>query len=344
MAASQTWTGGGIDGLWSTGANWSGGAMPGAINTLPNTVSNDVATFNGPVGAVSPIIFDNLLNVASIVFDTADAGAYTFQHPNWNPDDRGLGYQGTGLWLTSTATPAGNITMNPAVVNPQVFNTPIVFRPANSRDTVYSFVNNAAASNATLSFNGSLINNSANTRPLTADSGAAATRETTRSARSTAAIRWVRAGNCCQQDRHGHVDPHRANGNWLQKTSNQTPASVRQRWNAGDSEQRRVGRLDAEQHSHPGHGHDAAGYHRSGEQWHNARWHGAIAGEWQLIDQRGCACHNRHGCEAGDGQCFPRPDRQRTCYRRRRHKRSARWRAGTIVAWGHGHIPGLLVI
>jgi hypothetical protein len=53
MAASQTWTGGGNDGLWSTGANWSGGAMPGAINTLPNTVSNDVATFNGPVGGAA---------------------------------------------------------------------------------------------------------------------------------------------------------------------------------------------------------------------------------------------------------------------------------------------------
>src|SRR5687768_3668992 len=87
MAASQTWTGAGGDGLWSNGANWSGGAMPGVLNPAPAGVSPDVATFNGPVGAVSPIIFDNLLNVASFLFDTADAGAYIIQHPLWDPND-----------------------------------------------------------------------------------------------------------------------------------------------------------------------------------------------------------------------------------------------------------------
>src|SRR4051812_34937203 len=54
-AASQTWTGGGNDGLWTNGANWSGGAVPGAVITL----NNDIATFNGSVGAVTPIIFDD---------------------------------------------------------------------------------------------------------------------------------------------------------------------------------------------------------------------------------------------------------------------------------------------
>src|SRR5678815_1778331 len=49
MAASQTWTGLGGDGLWSNGANWSGGAAPGVINPAVNGLSNDVATFNGPV-------------------------------------------------------------------------------------------------------------------------------------------------------------------------------------------------------------------------------------------------------------------------------------------------------
>src|SRR5436190_17001096 len=73
MAASQTWTGLGGDGLWTTGTNWSGGAAPGVINPLPGGVSQDVATFNGPVGAASPIIFDNLRNVASFLFDSADA-------------------------------------------------------------------------------------------------------------------------------------------------------------------------------------------------------------------------------------------------------------------------------
>src|SRR3954466_1980565 len=71
-AASQTWIGGGNDGLWTNGANWSGGAAPGLVTT----VNNDVATFNGAVGMVSPIIFDNQRNLASFLFDTANAGAY----------------------------------------------------------------------------------------------------------------------------------------------------------------------------------------------------------------------------------------------------------------------------
>src|SRR5215218_835366 len=58
-AASQTWTGAGGDGLWLTGANWSGGAAPGAVTTL----NNDVATFNGGVGPVTPIVIDNQRNL-----------------------------------------------------------------------------------------------------------------------------------------------------------------------------------------------------------------------------------------------------------------------------------------
>src|SRR4051812_60906 len=80
FAASQTWTGLAGDGLWITPGNWSGNAPPGAVTTN----NNDVATFNGPVGAVSPIIFDDHRNLASFLFDTASAGAYTFQHPSWD--------------------------------------------------------------------------------------------------------------------------------------------------------------------------------------------------------------------------------------------------------------------
>src|SRR5687767_13877976 len=147
-AASQTWTGGAGDGLWLTGGNWSGGTPPGAVTTL----NNDVATFNGPVGAVSPIVIDNQRNVGSILFDTANAGAYTFQHPDWDPTNPGLGYAGTGLWLTATAAPnppGGSITMTADVVNAQVFNTPLVFRLANSTNGNYNFVNNAVSPNAT---------------------------------------------------------------------------------------------------------------------------------------------------------------------------------------------------
>jgi hypothetical protein len=122
---------------------------------------------------------------------------------------------------------AGNITMNPAVVNPQVFNTPIVFRPANSRDTVYSFVNNAAASNATLSFNGSLINNSANTRPLTLTlSGSNTGNNTIREIYGGDSV-GARGAIVVSKTGTGTWILTGANPNWLQKTSNQTPASVR---------------------------------------------------------------------------------------------------------------------
>ncbi|HEY7116306.1 MAG TPA: autotransporter-associated beta strand repeat-containing protein [Tepidisphaeraceae bacterium] len=221
-AANQTWTGGGNDGLWSNGANWSGGAAPGAIVTL----NNDVATFNGPVGTVSPILIDNQLNLASFLFDTADAGAYTFQHVSWDPNDPGLGYQGAGLFLTATATPAGNITMTSGVTNAQVFNTPIVFRLASSTNGAYSFVNDAASPNATFAFNGALINQSANTRPLTLTLGGSNTGNNTireiyggdsggtRGAfivNKTGAGTWIITG---------------ASSSWIQKTSNQVPAGV----------------------------------------------------------------------------------------------------------------------
>src|SRR3954469_21348853 len=63
MGASQTWTGVGGDGQWSTGSNWSGGVAPGAITNN----NSDVATFNGAVGVLSPIIFENQRNLGSFL-------------------------------------------------------------------------------------------------------------------------------------------------------------------------------------------------------------------------------------------------------------------------------------
>jgi autotransporter-associated beta strand protein len=218
-AASQTWTGAGGDGLWLTGGNWSGGNPPGAVTTL----NNDVATFNGPVGPVSPILIDNQRNLASFLFDTANAGAYTFQHPDWDANNPGLGYAGTGLWLTATANPAGNITMTADVANAQVFNTPLVFRLASSTNGNYSFVNNATSASATLAFNGSIITQGANTRPVTLTLGGSNTGDNTirelYTTATTGAIlvnktgagTWVLTG---------------ASPGWLQKTSAGNAASV----------------------------------------------------------------------------------------------------------------------
>ena len=35
FAETKTWTGGGTDNKWSTGENWSGGAVPGAGDNAP---------------------------------------------------------------------------------------------------------------------------------------------------------------------------------------------------------------------------------------------------------------------------------------------------------------------
>jgi autotransporter-associated beta strand protein len=222
QAASQTWTGAGNDGVWSNGANWSGGAAPGAVVN----VNSDIATFNGPVGTVSPITFEDQRNIASFLFDTADAGAYTFQHPSWDPTNPGLGYQGTGLFLTATANPAGNITMTSDVTSAQVFNTPIVFRLASSTNGVYSFVNNATSSSATFAFNGSLINNSANTRPLTLTLGGSNTGNNTIREIYGGDSNGTRGAFIVNKTGTGTWIITGASTTWIQKTSNGNAAGV----------------------------------------------------------------------------------------------------------------------
>jgi hypothetical protein len=49
LAAAQTWTGGGADYNWSTGANWSGGVAPPSSSTT-------IVTFTFPPGAGSPVV------------------------------------------------------------------------------------------------------------------------------------------------------------------------------------------------------------------------------------------------------------------------------------------------
>src|SRR4051812_11741451 len=77
--ASQTWVAAPTDSNWTTAANWSGNAIPGANNAR----TTDVATFNNPIGgsgfggAASPIVVDNLREINTITFDT-NAGAYVF--------------------------------------------------------------------------------------------------------------------------------------------------------------------------------------------------------------------------------------------------------------------------
>src|SRR5579863_6452565 len=61
---SATWTNGGGDGLWSTGANWSTGSPPGSTTS---TTSADSAFF----GNVNTITVDSNRNILNIHFTGA---------------------------------------------------------------------------------------------------------------------------------------------------------------------------------------------------------------------------------------------------------------------------------
>ncbi|HEX3628568.1 MAG TPA: autotransporter-associated beta strand repeat-containing protein [Verrucomicrobiae bacterium] len=138
-AASQTWSATPVDNSWTNVANWSGLAVPGGSNT---TTTTDTATFNSAIpgsgigGASDPITngFDS--GISSILFDTANCGAYVFGHS----------FSDYPLQVLHN----GNITINPAVVNPIVFNEALQFRGPSSQNYVYRITNNAASPLATI--------------------------------------------------------------------------------------------------------------------------------------------------------------------------------------------------
>ena len=155
QAASETWSATPVDNSWTNVANWSGGAFPGASNT---TTTADIATFNSSIpvsgigGAGDPITngFDS--GIGSILFDTANCGAFVFGHS----------FSDFPLQVMQN----GNITINPTVVNPIVFNEALQFRGPSSQDYVWRITNNAASPLATLYI--TAVTNLANstTRPL----------------------------------------------------------------------------------------------------------------------------------------------------------------------------------
>ena len=66
QAANRTWNGTN-DSFWANGANWSGGA-PG---------TGDTATFNNAGNGNTTIGLGGGVTVGTVVFDTANAAAYT---------------------------------------------------------------------------------------------------------------------------------------------------------------------------------------------------------------------------------------------------------------------------
>jgi autotransporter-associated beta strand protein len=171
FAASQTWTNAPTDANWITAANWIANAVPGALNQTGNSVNNDTATFNSPIpvsgigGIASPVTPDDATvngarsrALGSIIFDTANCGAYVFASPS-SPALPTAGTPETGIL---NLCHNGSITMNAAVTNNQTFIVPLYIRLPSSTAGIYNFVNNSTNA-ATLYITGA-TNDSANTR------------------------------------------------------------------------------------------------------------------------------------------------------------------------------------
>jgi autotransporter-associated beta strand protein len=158
QAASQTWTNAPVDNTWINVLNWNAQAVPGAVNS---TTTSDTATFNSAIpgsgigGAGNPITNDFQRGVRNMLFDTANCGAYVFGeslNENW-------------LEVNNAGPSNGNITINPTVANPIVFNKAISFRGPSSQNYSYFITNNAASANATLYITAMTNNANSTSRP-----------------------------------------------------------------------------------------------------------------------------------------------------------------------------------
>ncbi len=147
-AANGTWSSTAGTGDWITAANW-GGTVPGASGAANNNTGNtDMIIFRSG-STNTTIAIDNLRFINSMEFVTG-VGAYSFTG--------GLLYLRNG----------GSITMNAGAANAQIFGNTWQVRQSSSTNGAYSFLNNATAESATLTFNvASNTLTNANGRPTT---------------------------------------------------------------------------------------------------------------------------------------------------------------------------------
>ncbi len=174
FAASQTWTNAPQNGLWNNTNNWIARAIPGALNSTGNGNNNDTATFNSPLfggigGAGNPIVPDDATtlgararSIGSIVFDTADVGAYVFQSPS------PAVLAATGVAETGYLNVGHNnaIRLNAAVTNSQLFLVPLKVLLPSSTAGIFNLVNNSTNPSATLTIS-SIMHAGATSRATT---------------------------------------------------------------------------------------------------------------------------------------------------------------------------------
>ena len=126
-ATSDTWVGT-TDTTWATTTNWAGGNVPG---------TGDTATFNTAGNGNTWIDLGAGVTVATILFDTADAAAYT------------IGAGGAGV-QTLTLNDTGGVTINSTVANNQLVDANIVLGSAAAGTTsVTNYTTGAAGKNIT---------------------------------------------------------------------------------------------------------------------------------------------------------------------------------------------------
>ncbi len=130
-AASGSWLGA-TDSLWSDVSNWSASPVPGA---------GEVATFDGAGNGNTTIDLGAGVTIGSVVFDTADAVAYT------------IGSGAVGSQTLTFGAVGGAITMNSTVAANQLFNSNLalaVTTTANNAATYYTVTNNSLTNSLTL--------------------------------------------------------------------------------------------------------------------------------------------------------------------------------------------------
>jgi len=174
FAASQTWTNAPVSGAWNNTNNWVARAIPGALNSTGNGNNNDTATFNSPLvggigGAGNPIVPDDATvaaararSIGTVLFDTANVGAYVFQSPS------PAVLAATGIPETGYLNVGHNnaIRMNDAVTNSQLFIVPLKVLLPSSTAGIFNLVNNSTNPSATLTIS-SIMHAGATTRATT---------------------------------------------------------------------------------------------------------------------------------------------------------------------------------
>ncbi len=142
-AASGTWNGT-INNNWVTAGNWSGLSAPGF---------SDTATFNNGGNGNTNISLGTGIQINNIIFDTANAAAYTIGSGGVN--NQNMNVNGSGQF-----------SLNSTVTNSQLFNASLTLSTANGNRSLF-FTNNSTTPQQALTFAGNISTTNTGTKTVT---------------------------------------------------------------------------------------------------------------------------------------------------------------------------------